>query len=163
MNHLQVRLGGTRLVILYRDRVYKIGRIRPIKVILKCFAIVVLIEHYFRLQTHWGGSNLAVALTRYFLAGIWSNRLEYQYWIESQDTRVAEVFSSHFGGLLLVQKRYGEVKDHTIYSLHGSAVKLYRAADSELEKASQFGRRLSNRAVIIDYGSRLTIQALRST
>jgi hypothetical protein len=158
---ITLRFGATRVVVLYGPYAFKVARVRPIKVLLKFIATLSCQRQSLSLLEKYDSIQPTIAFTRYLFAGIYANRLEAKHWSATTDPKVAPVHWFCPGWLVLVQQRVGEVSHEELLQCEYFAP-MYTGSDrTELHSPHQFGRNCSGRIVVVDYGSPLTLRALR--
>ena len=127
---MRFRYGDTRFVYLSRDYAYKLGRVRPLRVLARLIFVLPFFpkrrKHFFKKY----GSNFFRAVFRDLFFGMYANREEYAYYqTHKDDQRLMPTLSMLWNGLVNVQYR-------------GSAIK----------GEHQYVRHMSGRIVCIDYG-----------
>jgi len=164
MKTLHISWGSTRFVILTGDEAIKIGKIRPIRVVLHLLSIPfsqTRRKHFFDKY----GPKLLPALWQDLMAGPISNLLEYHYCLECRDGRVMPVTTKYWGGLVIIQEEGGSevtteelAREHPVQNY--SIVSKY----ADMGTPDQFRRRKSTgKVVFIDFGRKTTLDALRAS
>lgn len=150
-----LKIGATRIVLVFpwSTVVYKVGRIRPLKTVAKAFVIIVSSRHYYALQEKYD-ARIGVALWRYLLAGIYANRSEHAYWIETADSRCAPIWRSYWGGLVITQTKLAPV---SLIEVMNSPLHTLLSA-REIGSAHQYGRDASGQILLLDYASTNGVQ-----
>ncbi len=121
MLNADFKVGGTRFVILYRNRAYKIARFR-------------LFRNFFQLIRHLCSGQVkqrlarfdpvpGKAVLRYVFGGVLANREEWYIARKYASEEMAGVIGLHLFGLVLVQERGSPVPedstfiDHSLWSM----------------------------------------------
>ncbi|MFA6297195.1 MAG: hypothetical protein WC629_01395 [Candidatus Paceibacterota bacterium] len=160
--HIQFGWGSTRFVILTGEGAIKIGRVRPVRVLLHLFSIPfsqTRREHFFDKYGH----DLLPALWQDLMAGPISNLLEYNYCLECRDGRVMPVTTKYFGGLVIIQEEGGDevtieelIREHPVQN-YSTVPK-----NADMGTPDQFRRRKSTgEVVLVDFGKKTTLNVLR--
>jgi len=155
---MRIRYGATRFVLLIGDEAIKIGRIR----LLRFFARMLILpfsrkrrEHFF---IKYGPTFWQAALND-LCAGLYANLNEYEYYQASKDFRVMPTIRQLLYGWVIVQLR-GEPVSLAELSKGPFIKQKIGEENCEVIEEKQFCRHADGRIVLIDYGRRVTIQAL---
>jgi len=164
MQTLHFNWGSTRFIILKGDVVMKIGRIRPIRVLLHLLTIPFSRTRRKHFLGKYG-PGLLHAIWQDLMAGPISNLLEYNYCLEYSDGRVAPVTTKYYWGLVIIQEEGGpEVSAEELAREHPLQNYPKEGEHTDMNTPDQFRRRKSTGEIIfIDFGRRTTIEALRSS
>lgn len=133
---MRICAGYTRIVLLTEAHAYKIARIRPLKLVLKLFAIICLPTHFYALHEKYD-FRTSVALWKYLWAGWYANRAEVRLWRETRSQVYMPVLTQFLGGLIIVQPRARPV---TFVDIQRSDLSRFLlSGDSELTAVHQYG------------------------
>jgi hypothetical protein len=138
-------MGTTRVVILFGSYAYKCARVRPLKTVLKCAVSCVSQKHKALLKEKYD-KRILRAFWKYFWGGVYSNRAEYQYWRETNDSRCVPIIRMFLNGFIIVQLRADAV---TLLELESCPIS-YLLAEKELTTAKQYGR-IDGEYLVVDY------------
>ena len=143
---MKVCSGATRVVLVTKNRAYKIARIRILWVVRRFLRAIL------------DKSSLARAKKRYlhrkaftfayaFFPGIFANRAEYAVWKKFGSRHYNPVSHRYLWGFIIVQPRAEPV---TEFEIMESPLRKLFSLGGELGVVCQYGR-VDDRIVIIDY------------
>jgi hypothetical protein len=150
---MKVKTGSTRVVILTADHAIKVAKIRIFRFLLRLIAMIFSSYQRKRFRKKYGQRFWDAARSD-ILYGLLANKNEYNYYRRTFDTRVAPITLSLFGGLVVVQRRGGEVTRQEIAGL--DYISLHR---QELDTPNQF-KRFGDKILLCDYGHLRTVSVL---
>ncbi len=155
--------GSTRVVLFTRKSAYKIARIRVLGVLVYLVLIPFFRKRRERFFAKYG-PDLAGAILKYILAGVRGNRREFAYWQEYRDKRVMPTLHCYLGGLVVVQPI------GLPFMGKGCQVKELAHEDPEylrnldILNPEQYCRDPhTDNVLLVDYGKRVTVEALGRT
>ena len=159
---MRIRLGYTRIVICYRNKAYKIFRLRPLRPFIRLTELLCNRGVTAQLQTY--DQSFLKAVAKYLGAGIVANRLEYWLWNQYQHSDLAPVHTMWCAGLVLVQER-----GQPLASADMLAVKrhffwpamLEEKHDNPIGAVAQFAN-FDGKIKLVDYGSEPTRRIIES-
>jgi len=154
--------GHTRIIVLFGDRAIKIARFRPFRLFFRMLLYPFQsLSKQGRFHERYG--PMPGGMWKYLTAGYQANRVEYEYWRLTSDSRIMAVMQRHLGYSILIQLRGQEVtidelkNDDPFRSVHKRFHKSLRAG-----VPAQFAKR-AGRIVLIDFGETETRDALLAT
>lgn len=151
---MRIACGSTRMVLLIGDRAFKIGRVRPLRVLLRLCVLPFSQERREHFSKKYG-HKFAQAVWKDMCAGLYANRGEYEYYQSSRDPLVMPTVSCFLGGWIVVQPR-GERVSHNELRVRPVS------PECEMTEPEQFARASDGRVVLVDYGRPETRTALRT-
>lgn len=154
---MQFACGKTRFVILHADTAYKIGRLRPLRLLERiCVLPFSRCQRRHFLQKY--GPGYARAAWYDLCAGLYANRTEAAYFRETHDPRVMPIRAHMLGGWIITQDRGTPIEAHEL------CTKTWNCQfDTELAPPQQFCRKTDGCIVLVDYGKTSTTTFLRNT
>jgi len=158
---MRIRLGTTRIVLLIGDQAIKIGRLRPLRLLLRLLILPFSRERRRHFLAKYG-PGITRAVMQDLCAGLYANRNEYDYSATHRDPRVIPTTKRLWGGWIVIQLRGTPIMVH---ELPEAPVLRKRIGTQpcEMDKATQFCRHPDGRVVLADYGRITTVTALSET
>ncbi|MES2059773.1 MAG: hypothetical protein V4438_01955 [Patescibacteria group bacterium] len=147
-------------MILTGESAIKIGRVRPIRLILALFAIVLSKHHREKLLAKYGGTYRE-ALPNFLFAGHFCNVAEFDYYQTSHDPRVVPTTHRLFGGWVIIQERGAPVTAFELERENPFDAITLNTAFAEIDRVKQFCRLKNGKIALCDYGCQATLGALR--
>lgn len=156
---MKVKLGGTRIVLVFQNFVVKIPRInlfiRPAKRVIYHLARNQVKE---KLKNY--DQNLIKAGIKYVFAGMYANKIEYYYSRQHKENNEIVHVRGVLYYLILIQKRVETIKEDDKKWKAFIELSLKRGIkDTDLLVARNFGL-YENKIKLIDYGREETITTL---
>ena len=155
-----IKIGSTRLVLLSDTKAIKIARIRPIGTIFKIISITLSRKSRNRFKVKYD-KNISRGLVKYLFAGIDANRLEFSTWENWQSDKLAPVIGIYLYGLVVIQKRLQSISVIDLEYKHPFP-ELAKVEKIEMNTPCQYGADQNGIIYLLDYGSKLTTQAIRT-
>lgn len=158
---MEIKSGGTRIVILVGNKAVKIAKIRLLDPFRRLVGLIFSRSTREQLLTNYGHAPAKCGLKR-ILLGLIANRNEYRYYQSTKDPRVMPVERQILWGLVIVHERgipidAGEIVEDCPFN-----VTIDEAHD--LTGMHQFCRRSeTRRIVVIDFGNEETMNYLMAT
>lgn len=100
---MKICFGGTRVVLLFGDKAVKVGRIKPIRLILRILLFPFMPKKRNDLYREVYGGNFLLSIVNYLLIGKRSNEIEYGYYQRTKDERVTPTKKIFLSGWVIVQ------------------------------------------------------------
>ncbi len=154
--------GGTRIVVLWGDKAFKIARLRPVRLLLRMLLFPFQsASKRARFYNRYG--HIPKGLVNYVVWGLMANRNEFEYWNQTHDSRVMPVTSRFIGYLVIVQTRGEPVSDSELHDSHplGTISREFRPT-VRYGLRHQFAKR-RGRVFLVDYGETDTCSSLKVT
>lgn len=154
---MRIRIGTTRLVFLVGDSAIKIGRMRPLRLLLRMLCLPCSRQRRQHFLAKYGPGFARAALND-LCAGLYANRNEYAYYTARKDPRVMPTTRQLLNGWVIIQLRGMPISARDL--AEKPLIRQRTAEKCEVDDAMQFCRHPDGRVVLADYGRRTTIEAL---
>lgn len=153
--------GRTRFVIFAGDSAVKIARVRPISLVFRLLFLMFQ-PHRKLVQFREKYGFFPGCLWNYLIAGFIANRIEFEFWKETSDSRVMPVTGRCIGYLVIFQVRGTAVTAHDL-EMDNPFGSLSR--DMQLDLQCDLPRNFArlDRPRLVDYGDRRSREVLRQS
>ena len=153
--------GGTRIVVLWGDKAFKIARFRPIRFLCRMIVLPFQAKRKHDIFRQRYG-HFHESMLNYICAGLLANRGEFEYWQRTADSRVVSIHRQFFRCTVIVQPRGISVTTDELEK--GSP---FSSFPEELQKAIRHDQpyqfiKIQGKIYLTDYGDPETRAALIS-
>lgn len=154
--------GKTRIVVLTGNKAIKISRVRVFRLLVRTITFPLMSKNNHRRFYARYGTPFWRGALKYFVAGVYANWNEFEYYQTTSDPRVIPTRKSYLGGWIVIQDRGTSVSKDELAKQNPFKGLSVDSNFLEKDQPWQFCY-LNGKILLADYGRKETREALQQT